>query len=153
MVMHANSRILRNERGAAVLEFALVFPVIAFLLLGLLYGFIAVAANVSLAHAASRGVRYASIPVDAVGGVYPSTADVEARVDDNTPFFAASSCATTVAGESVENAPVTLDVACDFPNPIGSALSGLRNLFGGAGGTSLDAGSLRLSAHAEARRE
>jgi Flp pilus assembly protein TadG len=133
-------RRLRSDEGSEALEFALVFPVAAFLLIALLYGLFAVSAHVSLAHATSRGARFASIPSDLPSGTYPTTSDIEAFIDDQTPFFSASSCATSVAGDAVENAPVVLDVTCDFPNPLGR--------FAGFGEE-----SLHMSARAEARRE
>lgn len=136
---HPTPRI-SDESGAEALEFALVLPVLLFLVFGLIYGLFAVAAHTSLAHAASRGVRYASIAVDPVAGIYPSVTDVEAYMDDHTPFFTAANCTTTVAGDSIENAPVTLDVDCAFPNPAGKAI--------GLGGD-----ELTMTAHAEARRE
>jgi Flp pilus assembly protein TadG len=151
--MTMRTAIAKDERGAETVEFALVFPVVAFLILGLLYGLFAVAAHVSLAHAASRGVRYASIPVDAVSGVYRTTEEVEAFVDENTPFFTASSCETTVTGDALENAPVTLDIVCGFPNPAGKALSGLRDLLLNTHEPDRYADALAMSAHAEARRE
>jgi Flp pilus assembly protein TadG len=147
------ARIARDERGAEIVEFALVFPVIAFLIFGLIYGLFAVAAHVSLAHATSRGVRYASIPIDPVTGIYPSTDQVEEFVLDHTPFFSAASCTTTVAGDGRENVPVTLDVDCGFPNPAGAALNALRDVFIGSDGPETYDGSLQISAHAQARRE
>jgi Flp pilus assembly protein TadG len=146
-------RLASEERGAAAIEFALVFPVAAFLIFGLLYSLIAVAAQLSLVHAASRGVRYASIATDPLAGVYPSTADVAQHVASETPFFSASSCTTTVVGDSTENAPVNLNVACNFPNPLGRAVSALRNLILGGSGQDVYSDNLKMSAHAEARRE
>jgi Flp pilus assembly protein TadG len=144
-------RRLRSERGAAALEFALVFPVAAFLIFGLLYCLLGVAAQVSLVHAASRGVRYASIATDPLAGVYPSTSAVAAHIAADTPFFSASSCTTSVVGDSTENAPVTLDVVCDFPNPAGKALSAIADLIDSRPTSYSDV--LKMSAHAEARRE
>lgn len=151
--MTMRTAIAKDERGSEVVEFALVFPVVMFLVLGLIYGLFAVAAHVSLAHAASRGVRYASIPVDAASGVYRTTEEVEAFIDDNTPFFSAASCETTVIGDALENATVSLDVVCDFPNPAGKALSGLRDLLLNTDEPDRYADALAMSAHAEARRE
>lgn len=131
---------ISDERGAAALEFALVFPVVVFIVFALVYGLFAVAAHTSLAHAASRGVRYASLPIDPISGTYPSVADVEAYVDDQTPFFTAASCETSVVGDSTENAPVVLDVSCAFPNPAGKVIG-------------LGTDELTMTGRAEARRE
>jgi Flp pilus assembly pilin Flp len=151
--MRAPSDLWKEERGAEAIEFALVFPVVAFLVFGLIYGLLAVSAHVSLAHATSRGVRYASLAIDPVAGIYPSTEQVEAHVVAQTPFFGAEGCDTVVVGESRENAPVTLDVSCDFPNPMGTALSALKSFFQGSDGTEEYADVLGMSAHAEGRRE
>ncbi len=151
--MRARIAVAGNDGGAETVEFALVFPVIAFLIFGLIYGLFAVAAHVSLAHATSRGVRYASIPIDPVTGIYPTSAQVEDFVDGHTPFFTAAGCVTTVVGENRENAPVTLDVGCDFPNPAGAALNGLRNIFTRSDDPPVYSDDLEMSAHAKARRE
>lgn len=143
---------LRSEDGAEVVEFALVFPVFAFIVFGLIYGLFAVAAHVSLAHATSRGVRYASIPVDPLGGTYRSTGEIEAYMDGQSPFFSASTCETTVVGEERTNAPVSLDVACDFPNPAGRVVSALSGLIDRDRPVS-HSDALVISAQAEARRE
>ena len=146
-------RIATDERGAEALEFALVAPVALFLIFGLIYGLFAVAAHVSLAHATSRGVRYASIPIDPVTGIYPSSDQVEDFVLDHTPFFTAATCETVVVGDARENAPVTLDVDCNFPNPAGGALNGLRDVFTRSDGPDTYDSTLQMSAHAATRRE
>jgi len=148
-----NLRSMDDDRGAEVIEFALVFPVVAFLILGLLYGLFAVAANVSLAHAVSRGARYASIPTDPVDGIYHTQDEVAAYVDDQTPFFSASACTTSLTGNPGDNQPMVLNVSCNFPNPAGKALSGLRNLFLDNNDGEKYSDSLVMSARAEARRE
>ena len=149
--MPISSRLRSDERGATALEFALIFPVLALIIFGLIYGLLAAAAHVSLAHAASRGVRYASLAIDPVADVYPSTEQVEEYVEDRAPFFSADRCEASVAGEARANAPVTLDVSCEFPNPMGSALTGLAGFFGSEDQVYPD--SLSMSARAEARRE
>jgi hypothetical protein len=93
------------------------------------------------------------LSVDPVAGLYPTTDQVAAKVDSNTPFFAADACVTTVAGEARENAPVTVDVACDFPNPLGSAISAIGEFFSGSDSPDAHPDEFTISAHAEARRE
>lgn len=149
--MRVSHRLRSDEQGATALEFALVFPVLALIIFGLIYGLLAAAAHVSLAHAASRGVRYASLAIDPVAGVYPSSEQVETYVEERAPFFRADRCEASVSGEMRENAPVTLDVSCEFPNPMGGALTGLASFFGSEGQIYPD--TLSISAHAKARRE
>lgn len=148
-----NRRLLQDESGAEALEFALLFPLVALLIFGLIYGLLAIAAHVSLAHAASRTVRYASIATDSVGDTYPDNDQVEARLVENTPFFSAQACETVVVGDERENAPIQLDVSCSFPNPIGAAVSGIRNVINGSDDGVRFATTFQMSAHAEARRE
>lgn len=101
-----------DERGAETLEFALVSPALFLLLLGVVYGLVAVASQVTLGHAASVGVRYASV---LESGSYPTEADVARKVESSTPFFAPGACTSTVTGDSLPYAPITLDVACRMP--------------------------------------
>src|SRR5688572_17687049 len=112
------TRKLRDDEGAEAIEFAIAFPVLALLIIGLLYGLFAVAAHISLAHATSKGARYASIATDPVTSSYPTPDDVAAEIDEHTPFFSADSCDVAVDGATSDNAVVTLEVGCDFPNPL-----------------------------------
>jgi Flp pilus assembly protein TadG len=134
----ARRNTLRSDEGAETIEFALAFPVISMLVIGLLYGFFAVAAHISLAHATSRAARYATIAIDPVSSTYPTAEAVATELDAHTPFFTADACDVVVDGETVENAVTTLEVGCDFPNPLSLITSG---------------SSLRMTAHGEARRE
>jgi Flp pilus assembly protein TadG len=131
-------RRLRDDRGAEAIEFAIAFPVLALLIIGLLYALFAVAAHISLAHATSKGARFATIAIDPVTSSYPSADEVAAEIDEHTPFFTADSCDVTVDGATSDNAVVTLEVGCDFPNPLGLISS---------------SDSVRMTAHGEARRE
>lgn len=145
-------RRLKADDGAQMLEFALVAPVVVFLLFGIIYALLAVAANVSLSHAASAAVRYASIPTDNIEPVYPSAEDVSARLFDSTPFFAPESCLSSVSGGAVPNTVVSVSVECPFPNPLGITLSRLSTLLAGDGGQSFG-DTFTLSALATGRRE
>ena len=147
------TRLARGDDGAEVIEFALVFPILALLLFGALYGIFSTAAHVSLAHATSRGVRYAAIPVDPVTQTYRTTDEVENYVDGHTPFFTAERCVTTVSGDARENAPVVLEVACDFPNPFGRAANAMRDVVTRGSTASPDSEAVTISARAEGRRE
>lgn len=145
-------RALRDEEGAAALEFALVSPLLFFLFFGIIYVLLVVAANVTLAHAASTAVRYASVPTDNIEPVYPSPAQVEAKLFSSTPFFTAEGCATSVIGDSRPNSPVTLGVSCPFANPLGNVLNGLRGLYPDGEGEPF-ADSFDISATVMGRRE
>ena len=143
-------RTLGQESGAEIVEFALVAPLVFIFIFGIIYGLLTAAAQLSLSHAASVGVRYATIPVDAALDVYPSPAAVQAKVLDSTPFFDASQCTTSVPATGSPNEAFTLRVSCEFPNPAGAALSGLSGLFGGSPGYD---SSLILSTDVTGRRE
>lgn len=147
----ALARVRRDETGAEAVEFAIAGPVALFLIAGVIYLVMAVAAQVSLHHGASVGVRYASIPTDPVATTYPSATEVEARLDDATWFFTADSCTTLVDGDEIQNAPVDLDVTCTFPNPLGAAMNGLQRTFTDSTGGFSD--TFDMSARAKARRE
>jgi Flp pilus assembly protein TadG len=140
----------RDERGAEAVEFAFVGPLLFFLAFGILYLLFLLAAQVSVARSASVGVRYAAIKD---GLSYPTAAQVENQVLDNTALFASGACtAASLTGGSAPNAEIVLSVSCDMPNPAGRAVSGLRNaLFGGSGDEG--AATLELTANARARRE
>ncbi|MEX2393371.1 MAG: TadE/TadG family type IV pilus assembly protein [Actinomycetota bacterium] len=129
---------VRSDEGAETIEFALAFPVISMLVIGLLYGFFAVAAHISLAHATSRATRFATIAIDPVSSTYPTDEAVATELDAHTPFFSDEACDVTVSPSTVENAVVTLEVGCDFPNPLALITS---------------SSSLRMTAHGVARRE
>ena len=141
---------IRDEAGAEAIEFALIAPLVLGLIFAIVYGLLVVAAHLTLAHGTSIGVRYATMPTDPVTDTYPTEAEVEARIVATTPFFSADSCATTVAGDRIPNAPVSVEVSCTFPNPAGAVLDGLFDLFTG----DPDVGhTVGISAHGQARRE
>lgn len=141
----------REERGAEAVEFALIGPMLFFLLIGLLYTLLLFAAQLSVARSATVGVRYAAIFDESLGR-YPTAADVNSKVLNNTPLFASGACATTsLSGGGGPNAPMTLNISCDFPNPLGQAMNGMRNAFFGGGG--IVGSTLELTADATARKE
>lgn len=140
------------DDGAQTLEFALLAPAIVFMVFGIVYALLVVTANVSLSHAASVAVRYASIPTDNIVPEYPDSAQVAGRLFDSTPFFESGSCTLSLSGDPVVNAPVNLDVECPFANPLGTALNGLRGLMS-AGDEAPFGNTFTISADATARRE
>lgn len=140
-------RLRREETGAEAVEFALISPILFFLVLGLVYVLLMFAAQLSLGYATNVAVRYASIPVS--GSTYPTSAQVLAKATSSTPFFGATGC-TPALNSGAVNKPVTLTLNCDFPNPAGSAVNSLRTAFFGSGGG--DA-TLELTATAQSRKE
>lgn len=150
MKLRTGSR-FREETGAEMVEFAVVGPVLFFLIFGIIYALLAAAAQVSLTHASAVAIRYASIPTDPIGGVYPAAASVQTKMYSSTPFFNASNCNTSVAGTSAINSPVTLTANCNFPNPAGALLDAISNSLL-SGEKDYDS-SLQMSATSKARRE
>ncbi len=142
---------VRDETGAEALEFALVAPVALFIIFGVIYFLLAVAAQISLHHAVSQTTRYAAIPTDPVTTTYPEPEDVQAHLDDATPFFDAGSCTTSVDGDEYQNAPVTVEASCAFPNPLATAMNGLKGVFSEDPGGFSE--TLSMSARGTGRRE
>lgn len=135
-------RLVRDERGAEVIEFAIVLPIAMVLLLGTMYALLVVSAQMSLQHAVNVGARTATLP-DA------TTQAVETRALDATPFFHADTCETTTSGAAVDNAPVAVDMDCPFPNPLGRVVA----VFAGQQETGPFAPELHLTARGTGRRE
>ena len=115
------TRRLRDERGAAVLEFAVVFPVVFVVLLAALSMFWMLAARSTLSGAARDGARFASIRPGSLQP-YPSAADVEAYVRDRAEPFAVD--AVVVVTGAQPNAPVSVTVTRELPMLV-DAVAGL----------------------------
>lgn len=141
-------RLRRDERGAEAVEFALISPILFFLVFGLVYLLLVFAAHLSLGYATNVGVRYAAIPTS--GAAYPTATQVLNKALDSTPFFSTSACTPTLVSGGT-NQPVTFTLNCDFPNPAGSAANALKSAFFG-GGAQIDS-TVELSATARSRKE
>jgi Flp pilus assembly protein TadG len=62
---HGRKAEVPRERGAALMEFALVLPIIVVLMLGIITGGISLNRSISLNNAAREGARYgATLPID-----------------------------------------------------------------------------------------
>ncbi len=153
-------RLRREQTGAEIAEFALVAPILLLAIFGLIYAMLAAAAHVSLAHASSVAVRYASLPVDPVLDVYPSLGQVTDKLHASTPFFGTGSCTTALTGDSTANSRVVLTADCRFPNPLGRTLNALAAVVGGepqapepGDGPYVDSSDITISSTAKARRE
>ncbi|MGH2771715.1 MAG: TadE/TadG family type IV pilus assembly protein [Actinomycetota bacterium] len=148
-------RINKDDSGAEAVEFAVVAPVLLLIVFGLIYVLLWAAAEISLGHAVTEGVRLASLPSTATGA-YPSAAAVAARIDDSTPFFSQSGatpdCAIVVTGVASSNSPVRVTADCDFPNPAGTAARALGNVFPGTNRPAQPS-TIDVSATAERNRE
>ena len=58
----------RSDRGAALVEFAIIFPLLAMLVFGMLSGGIVMNRRMSVTHATREAARYgATVPVDQLG--------------------------------------------------------------------------------------
>lgn len=142
------TKLRRDEEGAEAVEFALLAPLVFFLVSGLLYVLILFAAQLSLGYATNVAVRYAAIPI--AGSTYPTAPQVLTRALNSTPFFNSSSCTPGLAAAGT-NAPVTFTMNCDFPNPAGTIANSLRQSFFG-GGSEIQS-TVELSATAQSRKE
>jgi len=147
-------RRLTDDDGAEAVEFAIVAPLALMVIFGIIYVLLALAAHVSLNHASSVAVRYASIPVDPVTDFYPTASDVHEKLTSSTPFFSPDACTVVVTPNGPrgrQNEPVSLDVSCEFPNPAGATFDALGALLGGTRNPAND--TLTMTTAAEARRE
>lgn len=108
---------LKSERGAELIEFALVFPLLLMVVLGIVdFGFMFQRMEV-VTNAAREGARIAVLP----GYFEP---DVRARV---CSYVQTGGIQTTGACPSPTNPAITVDMAYSIPMPAGTApLSGKR---------------------------
>jgi Flp pilus assembly protein TadG len=114
-------RSLRNERGTAVLEFAIVFPLIFVVLLASLSLFWMLAARATIGGAARDGARFASIRPGSLQD-YPTAAEVEEYVRDRAGSFGVDEVIVEVPAQP--NARVTVTVRRELPMLV-DAVAGL----------------------------
>ncbi len=148
----------RDERGSQTLEFALVIPIFAFLVFGLIFTLLAAGAYVSLTHGALEGVRFASIPTDPIAGTYPTNADIATKVLSSSSFFSSDGCTTTTTGGAAKNLPVSVSVSCTYFNPLGGVVNSLGSMLAKMAGASnsgsvVSGSNLTVSVTATARSE
>lgn len=141
-----------SEVGAEAVEFALIAPILFMLLLAALYFLLLFSLEVSLAHATSRALRYAVLPLPPSYDQYPSTAAVQSRLTESSVFFKPSNCSLTLTGAQAANASVSLKASCSYPNPVGGALNGVSRLVDPDGDANYSS-NLVIAADAEGRRE
>lgn len=110
------------ERGAATVEFILVFPLaLALIAMVLFAGWLGLTI-VILDHGAREGARALSLPAQADVRSYPDDASVAGSVDAATPLITPTAV-TSVAGVRTRNAPFELKVTYQVVNPVAVLLS------------------------------
>jgi len=105
-------RLLRDEKGTAVLEFALVFPLVFFVLLASLSLLWTLSVRSTLSGAARDGARFASIRQGPMED-YPTEAEVEAYVRDRVGDFDVDE--VVVVRPSQPNATLSVTVRRELP--------------------------------------
>ena len=94
-------RTQRNDRGAALIEFALVLPVLAMLIVGLFSSAMIYDSNMSLTHSAREGARYgATVPEDQTfsTGTWADNVEALVRQRGGDSLIAADVCVALVQG-------------------------------------------------------
>lgn len=116
--MNRQQHRMRNERGAAMVEFALLLPLVMSLLLGIVTGGFAYFQKISLVDAAREGARYgASLKYDAAsGGLATWESNVKERVVQLSggQLSAANVCVQLVT-------PTGTNSACGVGDPPGAS--------------------------------
>ena len=123
------TRRLRNEQGASLVEFALVFPIVFFVFAASVSFLWMLTARSAMTGAARDGARYASIrkdplceiPTDTWGrscsADWPADDEVETYVRERAGRFSeyVNSVAVDRPNGAYPNAPVTVTVTGDIP--------------------------------------
>ncbi|MEX2458019.1 MAG: TadE/TadG family type IV pilus assembly protein [Actinomycetota bacterium] len=143
-------RLHGEQSGAAVLELALVLPVVLGVVGLILFGGWLGVVKTILDHGAREGARHAAIPSSADLRSYPTQAEVAAAVEDATPWLSPTGVSVTSgAGGAARFAPVKVVVTFDVANPFYALFAPLR-AFGWGEDVSP---TLTISSEAEVRRE
>lgn len=119
--------VLRNDRGATAVEFALVAPVALFLIGAVLvFGFYGVF-NAIAQNAVREAARFASVPSDPFAAIYPDDGAVYAHLVSEAPSVmgAPTSFTVTRVGGSVPGNGDIVTVTATFDTPVLDALEGL----------------------------
>lgn len=76
-------RLLRDESGANIIEFALALPILTLFIYGIFTIGMLFQANAGMQHALGEAARFATLCVpDGSGCNVPTTADIEAKITD-----------------------------------------------------------------------
>jgi Flp pilus assembly protein TadG len=140
-------RMVRSSEGVALVEFALVVPVLLLVLVGILDTGRAVNAYVTISNASREGARYAALNPTAVPAAIKSSAVVPHAQQLDPAGIAVSvtynasvtstSCpvATTTPPPTSSPAPTTIPVRVDVSYPWSAATFFIGQFFGGGSRT------------------
>lgn len=110
------------ERGAATVEFVLLFPLtLALIAMVLFAGWLGLSV-VILEHGAREGARALSVPTQANLRTYPDDTYLAGIVDAATPLITPTAV-TSLTGARSRNAPFTVTVTYQVANPVAVLLS------------------------------
>ncbi len=104
-------RIIKNEKGASAVEFALILPILIMLVFGIFQFGIAYNNYIALTHAAREGARLAAVNMDEIEGI----AWFENRVRESAPSVTIESI--TLSGQNGDiGDPVAVTVTGEVLN-------------------------------------
>jgi len=86
-------RIIKSEKGASAVEFALILPILIMLVFGIFWFGIAYNNYIALTHAAREGARLAAVNMDEILGIE----DFENRIKESAPSVSIESI--TLSGQ------------------------------------------------------
>lgn len=86
-------RIIKNEKGASAVEFALILPILIILVFGIVQFGIAYNNYIALTHAAREGARLAAVNMDEILGIE----EFENRIKESAPSVSIESI--TLSGQ------------------------------------------------------
>lgn len=104
----------RDQRGVAVIEIAIVLPVLILFIYGIFQIGILYQANAGMQHALGEGARYATLCVSPSPCQNPTAAQVRARINANV--FGTKPGTFTVPTPTVSSGEMTLRV--DYSQPM-----------------------------------
>ena len=117
-----------NEKGAATVEFILVFPlVLALIALVLFAGWLGLTV-VILEHGAREGARALALPSNASLQTYPDDAYLTEVVDAATPLITPTAVTSDQDSPRSGNSPLRVTVTYQVANPVAVLLSPLELL-------------------------
>lgn len=144
------ARAKNTERGAATVEFVLIFPLaLALIALVLFAGWLGLT-RVILDHGARQGARALSIPTETDLRAYPDDAYITAIVDAATPLISPTSVTSGPASVvPSRNAELEVTVTYQVTNPVAVLLAPIALL----GVDNPAPATLTLTSTGKARRE